>query len=180
MWYVDWWMLNIISRSSSPSHVKSIQLQNIINVLLPWFLITCWDNQYGTWQVTASSRGSRVVPGQCCWSPQQGWVGDPRWASGSNWRSWASWAFLCLPLSSISCELIHYFVQFFVQYFLRFSIGFYVFFWAGFARKYSRLCGRFRFFYDECRSPPCRIIPLLWLFTTGLTLQLGLEFANCW
>ena len=124
-------MLNIISRSSSPSHVKSIQLQNIIVVLLPWFLITCWDNQYSTWRVTASSRGARVVPGQCCWSPQQGWVGDPRWASGSSWRSWASLAFLCLPLSAISCGLIHYFVQFFVQYSLRFLLAFMCFFgWA--------------------------------------------------
>ena len=129
-------MLNIISRSSSPSHVKSIQLQNIINVLLPWFLITCWDNQYGTWRVTASSRGSRVVPGQCCWSPQQGWVGDPRWASRSSWRSWASWAFLCLPLSAISCGLIHYFVQFFVQYSLRFLL-FMFFFWGGQALQES-------------------------------------------
>ena len=40
-------------------------------------------------------------------------------------------------------------------------VSFYVFFWAGFARKYSRLCGPFRFFYDECCSPPRRIIPLL-------------------
>ena len=72
---------------------------------------------------------------------------------------------LGVSLSSAKCYLLwanSLFCAVFCTVLFEVFISFYVFFfWAGFARKYSRLCGHFRFFCDECCSPPCRIIPFI-------------------
>ena len=70
------------------------------------------------------------MPGQCCWSPQQGWVGDPGWAPMSMRRSLAPRMFLFLPNLDSLLRAPTLFSSVFVYCtFLKFY-RFYEFFWA--------------------------------------------------